>query len=51
MKRLCLFAGYSPENRVDDYVIHYLGELAKFADVYYQAANDLSEEELRALVS
>ena len=49
MKRLCLFAGYSPENRVDDYVIHYLGELAKFADVYYQAANDLSEEELRKL--
>jgi len=49
MKRLCLFAGYSPENRVDDYVVHYLRELSKFADVYYQAANEFSEEELKKL--
>jgi len=49
MKRLCLFAGYSPENRVDDYVIHYLKELSKFADVYYQAANHANEEELQKL--
>jgi len=49
VKRLCLFAGYSPENRVDDYVIHYLSELSKLSDVYYQAANYLTEEELRKL--
>ncbi|SEI92738.1 MULTISPECIES: rhamnan synthesis F family protein [unclassified Variovorax] len=49
MKRLCLFAGYSPENRVDDYVIYYLSELSKFADVYYQAASHASEEELQKL--
>lgn len=49
MKRLCLFAGYSSENLVDDYVIHYLSELSKFSDVYYQAANYVSEEELRKL--
>lgn len=49
MRRLCLFAGYSPANRVEDYVVHYLSELSKVADVYYQAANDASEEELRKL--
>lgn len=51
MKRLCLFAGYSPESRVDDYVVHYLRELSRFADVYYQAANEASEEELKKLDS
>ncbi|MET3179677.1 UNVERIFIED_ORG: uncharacterized protein YoxC [Variovorax guangxiensis] len=49
MKRLCLFAGYSPSNQVDDYVVHYLRELSKFAEVYYQAANYASEEELKKL--
>ncbi|WP_434661755.1 rhamnan synthesis F family protein [Paraburkholderia sp. A3BS-1L] len=49
MKRLCLFAGYSPANRIDDYVVHYLRELSKFADVYYQAANDAHESELEKL--
>jgi lipopolysaccharide biosynthesis protein len=46
---LCLFAGYSPENRVEDYVVYYCQELSKVADVYYQAANDAPESELDKL--
>ncbi|MBS0426087.1 MAG: hypothetical protein JSR41_02225 [Proteobacteria bacterium] len=49
MRRLCLFAGFSAVNHVDDYVVHYLRELSKFSDVYYQAANDLDEAELAKL--
>lgn len=51
MKRLCLFAGYSASNQIDDYVIHYLRELARFSDVYYQAANPLEKKELAKLDS
>lgn len=49
MKRLCLFAGYSPEGKIDDYVVHYLRELSNFSDIYYQAANEVSEGELQKL--
>lgn len=49
MKRLCLFAGYSPSNQIDDYVVYYLRELARFSDVYYQAANQIDESELKKL--
>ena len=49
MRRLCLFAGYSHAGRIDDHVVHYVRELSKFADVYYQAANDMVDGELEKL--
>jgi SAM-dependent methyltransferase len=49
MKRLCLFAGYSQVNQIEDYVVHYVRELSKFADVYYLGANDAHESELAKL--
>jgi len=49
MKRLCLFAGYSPSNQVENYVVHYLRELSKISDVYYLAANEAPESELAKL--
>jgi len=46
MKRLCLFAGYSKLNIIEDYVVYYLKELSKFADIYYCADCTLSPQEL-----
>jgi len=37
ISRICLFAGYDPHGIVDDYVIDYLRELSKFADIFYLA--------------
>ena len=34
IRRICLFAAYDPHGLIDDYVVDYLKELAKFADVY-----------------
>src|SRR5690606_17520088 len=34
---VCLFAGYDPDGRVDDYVLRYVRELSRHADVYYLA--------------
>ena len=33
-RRVCLFALYDPDGLVDDYVVDYVTELARFADVY-----------------
>jgi len=35
IKRICLFAGYDPHGLIDDYVVEYLKELSKFADIFY----------------
>lgn len=32
MRRLCLFSFYDPNGVVDDYVVHFLGELTRFVD-------------------
>ncbi|MDM0108311.1 rhamnan synthesis F family protein [Variovorax sp. J22R24] len=49
MKRLCLFAGFSGTNQIDDHVVHYVRELSRFSDVYYQAANEVREGEFDKL--
>ncbi|MEO5661953.1 MAG: rhamnan synthesis F family protein [Nocardioides sp.] len=36
-KRVCLFAAYDRDGLIDDYVVDYLTELARHADVYYLA--------------
>lgn len=48
-RRACLFAGYDADARIDDYVIIYLTELAKHADVYYMADCDMPKSELSKL--
>lgn len=45
-KRLCLFAGYSKENIIEDYVIYYIKKLSEYADVYYCSDCDMPKEEL-----
>ena len=45
VKRLCLFAGYNSNNIISDYVLYYLKELSKYADVYYCADQALSDEQ------
>ena len=49
MRRVCLFAAYDPDGVVDDYVIDYVRELARFADVYYLADCAMQESELAKL--
>lgn len=45
MKRICLFAGFSPKQKIEDYVVFYLKSLSATADVYYCADNDLPDTE------
>ncbi|MEL7976922.1 CDP-glycerol glycerophosphotransferase family protein [Isoptericola sp. F-RaC21] len=49
VRRVCLFAGYDPDGLVDDYVVAYVRELARHADVYYLADADIAPEELDKL--
>ncbi|MCP4354993.1 MAG: lipopolysaccharide biosynthesis-like protein [Proteobacteria bacterium] len=46
MKRLAIFAGYDKHGKIDDYVLYYLKELKKVADIIFVYDNDLSKEEL-----
>lgn len=48
-KRICLFAAYDKDAIIDEYVVYYIKELAKFADVYYYADSDMSAQELGKL--
>lgn len=48
-KRICLFAGYDPEGLIDDYVIRYVTELSRHADVYYLADCVMTPAELAKL--
>lgn len=48
-RRACLFAGYDPGLRIDDYVLIWLRELARHADVFYLADGDLPPSELARL--
>lgn len=50
VKRICLFAGYDRDGVVDEYVIDYLRELSRHADVYYLADSDMQPGELDKLV-
>lgn len=49
-KRLCLFAGFSKTGRIADYVIYYLQQMARLADVYYQADNILHPDDVKKLL-
>jgi hypothetical protein len=49
VRRICLFAGYDAEGVLDDYVIDYIGELSRFADVYYLCDGYLDPTELAKL--
>lgn len=48
-RRICLFAAYDIDHTIDDYVVAYLEELSRHADVYYLADGLMSEEELGKL--
>ncbi|HXH79823.1 rhamnan synthesis F family protein [Nocardioides sp.] len=45
-RRVCLFAAYDRDGIVDDYVVDYLTELARHADIYYLADGVLEPGEL-----
>lgn len=49
VRRVCLFAGYDPDGVVDDYVVAYVRELARHADVYYMADQTMDPAELAKL--
>ena len=49
-KRICLFAGFHPNNQISDYVVYYLKALSKLADVYYMADCTMPQSELDKLV-
>lgn len=51
VRRICLFAGYDPQGLVDDYVVHFVTELARYCDVYYLADCKLQPGELDKLSS
>ena len=48
-KRACLFAAYDPDAQIDEYVLVYLRDLAKHADVFYMADCDMPDSELAKL--
>ena len=46
MKILVIFAGYDKDNIIDDYVIYYMKELKKIADIIYVSDCDILENEI-----
>ena len=48
-RRICLFAAYDADGLVDDYVVTYLRELSRHADVYYLADGVLEPRQLERL--
>lgn len=49
IKRICLFAGYSKINKIEDYVVNYLKYLSLFADIYYLADCELPDKEIEKI--
>ena len=49
MKRLAIFAGYDKDNIVDDYVVYYIKELKKVADIIYVSDCDMLGTELEKI--
>ncbi len=45
-RRICLFAGYDSDGVVDDYVVDYLRELSRHADIHYLADCEMQAGEL-----
>lgn len=48
-RRICLFAGYNPQNHISDYVFYYLEALSKFADICYCADGEIFQADRRRL--
>ncbi|GAA1521867.1 hypothetical protein GCM10009788_27170 [Nocardioides humi] len=48
-RRICLYAAYDADGVIDDYVLHYLRELSRHADVYYLADGVMPRAELDKL--
>ncbi len=48
-RRVCLFAGYDRDGIIDDYVVAYVRELSRHADVYYLADGYVPASELAKL--
>ena len=48
-RRVCLFAAFDRDGRVDDHVVHYVRELSRHADVYVLHDGYLPPEELARL--
>jgi CDP-glycerol glycerophosphotransferase (TagB/SpsB family) len=51
LRRICLFAGYDVDGIVDDYVVDYLKNLSRFADIYYLADCEMRQGELDKLAT
>ena len=49
VRRICLFAGFDPDGVIDDYVVDYVTELSRHADVYYLADSTMGPQELNKL--
>ncbi len=49
VRRAVLVAGYDVDGLVDDYVVAYLTDLARFADVFYLFDGELAADQLRRL--
>ena len=49
MKRLAIFAGYDKDNIIDDYVVYYIKELKKVADIIYVSDCDMLDDELNKI--
>ena len=46
MRRICLFAGFDKENKIQDYVVYLIKELSKISDVYYMGNGAFPPDEL-----
>ena len=49
IKRLVIFAGYDKDNIIDDYVVYYIKELRKIADIIYVSDCNMLESELEKI--
>ena len=46
MRRICLFAGYDKENKIQDYVVYLIKELSKISEVYFMGNGRFPPDEL-----
>jgi len=46
-RRLAIFAHWDKDNMIDEYVVYYLNELKKIADIVFVSDSDLSADELK----
>ena len=51
MKRLAIFAGYDKDNIIDDYVVYYIRELKKIADIIYVSDCNMLDSELEKIIN